>query len=512
MKRSKKNDSNTFILCRKCNSIPLIELVPKENDLKILLSCNCNKQHLIKKQSFYKYYYNDKCMDIEENNNITINKYKEIIEKYKKYKDCFMNKLKELKNKIYNYLEDAIRNIETAIDLNKKYNEDIDKIVEILIKNYQLDPNNNINEKNIINNIQINPFNSFKQFDFGLFTKNIQNLNKMFQSYIKDNYIITYNKYQIIQSIQKSDLIIELNNNIFARFKKNDSIKLFDINDLSKSIIINKNINLSDILTDEKKKYLISVEDDYFINFRKIDEIENKLQNKNKNEDKIVPILVFKHDNPIKNLINLENNLLGLSDDKSIIIYKYNIENKSIELISKLDIRIDKLKLIKSSNKNYISFYNNSSSYLNIYEIPTLMLFKSIHIYKQYNSKIIYEQINENQLIIGQNRCLSIINIKNDNNSNYSIKINFDVMSIKVLKDRTILIGGRSEMKRLFMKTLEELPCFISFDDDVDYDEYDYGFSMPIVRNDSDVLAINELSDGKIMLTLPYDFKIYGIK
>ena len=99
-----------------------------------------------------------------------------------------------------------------------------------------------------------------------------------------------------------------------------------------------------------------------------------------------------------------------------------------------------------------------------------------------------------------------------DSNNYYYIskKLNFDIMSIKVLKDNTILIGGRSEIKRLFMKTLEELPCLISFNDDyLDYDE-DYYYTN-LNRDENDVLYINELSDGKIMLVLNYDIKIYAL-
>ena len=122
---------------------------------------------------------------------------------------------------------------------------------------------------------------------------------------------------------------------------------------------------------------------------------------------------------------------------------------------------------------------------------------------------MIYEQISENELMIGENNYIKIINMDNTQ-CHITKKINFDIMSIKVLKDRTILIGGRGEIKRLFSKTLEELSCLISF---IDYsDDYDDYTELNLNNyNENDVLFIDELSDGKLMINLPYDTKIYGI-
>jgi len=59
-------------------------------------------------------------------------------------------------------------------------------------------------------------------------------------------------------------------------------------------------------------------------------------ENNNENID-TSPIYAIKHFSLIKNLINLENNLLALIDDNNINIYKYNIENKTSEIINKSD-------------------------------------------------------------------------------------------------------------------------------------------------------------------------------
>ena len=105
-----------------------------------------------------------------------------------------------------------------------------------------------------------------------------------------------------------------------------------------------------------------------------------------KNSILFPPLYELKHDNSIISLINLKNNLIGISDKKSFNIYKYDINGKNCQLISKLDIKIDNLKLIKIRNKDFISSFNNRI--LNIYEIPSLILRKEIQIQDRYHSKI----------------------------------------------------------------------------------------------------------------------------
>ena len=510
MKTNKKNEINSLFICNKCNTIPLIELVPKESELKILLKCNCNKQKLIKKEIFYKYYSNNNNIAIEQNKKIKNHFINTLLIKYNEYKNNFMNNYQKIKNQINLLLNDLIKKTEMLIEQNKKDNEEIDKIIQLLIKNYELNPYNEINKLNIIQNISINPYIYFKEFDFRTFENNITNINKAIKSYLKENYLISKYKYEIIQSFQKEDLIIHLNNNIFASLKKNEYIKIFNMDDLSKNIKINKNLRINNILIDELKRYLISVEDDHFIKFRKLNEIVNNLSNENNNKNiDIVPIYNIKHCSLIKNLIKLENNLLVFIDENNINIYKYNIENKTSEIINKSDIKIDNIKLIKRKNKNSICSYINGI--FNIYEIPSLTLENSIQIKKGIGHLIIYEQISYNEIIFALNNYIYILNIENNtNNIFFSKKINFDIMSLKLLKDNTLLIGGRSEIRRLFIKTFEDLPCLISFEDDYDEDEYGYHFNLN--RNENDVSSIIELNDGNLLLVLTYDIKIYGIK
>lgn len=120
--------------------------------------------------------------------------------------------------------------------------------------------------------------------------------------------------------------------------------------------------------------------------------------------------------------------------------------------------------------------------------------------------------MNENEIIFGTSNYLYILNLDEDKNDRFfSKRMTFDIMAIKVLNDNTVLIGGRNEIRRLYMKTLEDLPSLISFIDDEDDDDYEYS-GLNLHLNENDVSSINELSDGKLMLTLTYDIKIYGNK
>ena len=376
---NKKNEINSLFICRKCNSVPLVEIVPKESDLKILITCKCNKQKLIKKEIFYKYYYNDNHMDIDINKKIENEKFKKLLDKYEEFKNHFMNNYQKIKEKINNLLNNILQQTEIVIEKNKKYNEEIDKIIQILIKNYELNPHNEINKENIMKNIHMNPYMNFKEFDFREFDKNITNINKTIQLYFKYNYLISLNKYEIIQSIRKEDLIIHLDKNIFASLKKNEYINIFDIDNLSNNIKIKK---------------------------------ENSF---------ISPIFIIEHSSQIKNLINLENNLLGLFDENNINIYKYNIENNSSEIINKSAIKLNSnnslfnpnvlryTKLLKRKNKNSICSYNNGV--MNIYEIPSLINEKNINIQRNniiIYQNFIYEQISENEIIYSLNKYILI--------------------------------------------------------------------------------------------------------
>ena len=94
-------------LCKKCNSIPIIQIIPKENNTKILSACKCHKQYenietFIKNKSLkneidINAISKDPINKIEDDINVDINSIKLKFDKAKK--DLYENS-DDLKNKI----------------------------------------------------------------------------------------------------------------------------------------------------------------------------------------------------------------------------------------------------------------------------------------------------------------------------------------------------------------------------------------------------------------------------
>ena len=181
-----------------------------------------------------------------------------------------------------------------------------------------------------------------------------------------------------------------------------------------------------------------------------------------------------------------------------------------MQIIGKIEHNLKNLMVIKRKNKKYIIC--KDEKYLDIIGIPELKLINRIQIGKQENELFYYEQISEDEILIGINKCIKILNLKNFKIT-LTKKIYLNIMSLKKLEDNTILIGGRNEVKRFSLKTLEELPKLIDVDESClklfDDDDNELGLNLSI--NENDVRAINQTSEGYIMVFLGYDIKIYGI-
>lgn len=491
--------------CQKCKEIPLIEIHPNINEVKILTSC-CHKQ-FINSDIFLKNYYKqtiniNQIKEKKNTNNFnqsTNEKINQIIKNYNENKEKNEKGLFKVKEQAMNYIKKIIEKIEFIYELNRKINNEIDKIIQILFNNYKLNINNDINKKNILLNTQLNNINN-KLFNF----YNIKDLNgfvKEINKYYESNYIIKPYKLKLIENFHyfNCQLFSEIKNDIFA-FKLSDNLKIFNIKNSKKFLILELKKNIKSLLIDENKKYLFVLCNNC-IKLFEINEIEKYL-----NEGKEIItnncLYEFEEKNELLNLINLENNLLCGYNENNIFIYKYNI-GKSFEIIKKLEIQIKNIIFIKRENKKFIGCIIDN--YLTIFDVPDLIIKNKIEILKKigiYNM----EQISNDEIIIGINNILHIINLKS-NKINVSKKINFYIMSIKQLRDKTILVGGRNELKRFGIKKLEELPDLISFDDD-NYDEDNF-ILRSLHKDDNDINCIKEISNGRIFLILPNYIKIY---
>jgi len=91
--------------CQKCNLIPLIQIIPQKNNIKIFSSCKCNKQYQ-NIESFIKKYYKKDVVDInkisKESNINEYYKYKKNNEENKVDINLIINKLNKAKEKIKN--------------------------------------------------------------------------------------------------------------------------------------------------------------------------------------------------------------------------------------------------------------------------------------------------------------------------------------------------------------------------------------------------------------------------
>ena len=242
-----------LFFCTKCETIPQIEIYPKDNQLNILATCKCHKQ-LLKYDIFYKNYFkqNLKKSSIKNIQNKIYfndelnNKINKQISNYEMSRDNFYEKLLEIKKSLIENLNATIKKIEKIYEDNKDINDKINKIMKILINNYNSNPYIEINIKNIFINTQKNSLHK-KTIDFNS-KKLLTNISQIYN----ENYIIKPYNYHLIKSYifyGKNNKMVEIKKGLFA-LNYNRSIKIGEIN---KEKIDLKTPGTLNLLTDEKK-------------------------------------------------------------------------------------------------------------------------------------------------------------------------------------------------------------------------------------------------------------------
>ena len=206
----------------------------------------------------------------------------------------------------------------------------------------------------------------------------------------------------------------------------------------------------------------------------------------------------------------MENNILCGCGEKNLFTYKYDINQKTHNLMKKINVvnTLQNLTQIKRKEKNYLCC--KDENFFVLLDIPQLTEINRIQIGKWKNELCHYEQIFENEVIIGIDRCLKILNLDTFNIT-LTKKINMEIRCIKKLRDTSILVGGRKIVKRFSIQTMEELPQLIVFDQNNSDSDEDYGIGQGIIDLRKDVQSINELSNGNIILFLKHDINIYGL-
>jgi WD40 repeat protein len=305
--------------------------------------------------------------------------------------------------------------------------------------------------------------------------------------------------------------MLEIKKDLFAIKFQDKYIKIIKNKLNNKWISLKSDLEINKLLIDRNNNLLISLDKQQSIKFWDINEIEKRFKDSNENEFvNIIPLYEFKHSNKILELIVMENNILCGCEDKILFTYKYDINQKTHNLMKKINCEntLQNLVEIKRKEKNFLCCKDDN--YLVFLDIPQLTEINRIKIGKWKNELCYYEQIYENEIIIGIDRCLKILNLDYFKIT-LSKKINIEIRCIKKLKDTSILVGGRKIVKRFSIQTMEELPQLIVFDQNNSDSDEDYGIGQGVIDLTKDVQRIKELSNGNIMLFLKYDINIYGL-
>ena len=490
--------------CKKCQSIPLIQIIPTDNNINIFSSCKCNNKYqnidLFIKNNYYKDIIEinkiPKDEYINENNkkidiNLIINKYN--ITKEKINKEAF-----ELKNKIIDIYQRKIYEINEIYDKYIINNKKIIVILEQMIKSYQLIKDNLANIKNILNNCNFNEQNKSKN----LLNRNyciLETFHNDIKNYFQNEYIIS--KSCIKEGFEISSLFysknsvknfLEMDNNLCAScFNNSPNVILFNLNNLNEEKISFKaHSQKANWIIKSNKNNLITCGDDGLIKIwptinesilsEKVKTKENK-ENPYFRANKIINInlnTIFEYNldnNEISKLIKMihlkENQFIGFSE-KNIFLFKYIINENVMNIESKKDIpckyMID-FYVLQKDKKEIIAM--NSINNLYFFSIPNFECINKFIVKSMNKNSLV--QINETEILIYDENDLKIIDInrfqckliiKGKNNNDFLLNIN----------DGTIIQSSYLGIKRFSIKTMNELPNLVLFNSDEDNDSYNY--------------------------------------
>jgi hypothetical protein len=378
---------------------------------------------------------------------------------------------------------------------------------------------NKSNILNILNNCQIKEntkINYFKKY------KDLESLTKEIENYFKDKYIIsnldTSMSLENIYTYYSSNRIkniIELNNDLCAYCSEmNNKISLIDFNKSEKEIykfkaharnieyIIKSHINnIISFGTDKKIKIWPIIDANYLagmkdknINLDKAKKIRFKEKEIEINLNPIFEYNLEKEENIIKVLNLKENKFLVSFKDNSFLLFIYSINN--IELIQNYEYKNQNLLnlldiyIIQIDNNEILAMHNNSN--IHFIELKDFKFIKSLLM--KYMTKNSLIQINSKEILIADGYTIKLIDL---NNFNIKLTIKNEEKKIFLLNlfDGTFIQSSGFEIKRYFIKTMEELPPLdkIIYEENY-YDELDFNN-----YNDDNICYLYELKNGTII-------------
>ena len=499
--------------CNKCNYIPLIKIIHKNNEIKVFSSCKCNKQYE-NIESFLKNRYRNNVTKIDtiikespnnSHNQIEFDKSKldSIIDKFNKEKLKIIEEGINIKNQLIDIFTKKIKDVN---EMFLKYNERNNKIIiiiEQLIQSYELMKDNKSNILNILNNCQIKEnikVNYFQRY------KDLESLTKEIENYFKDKYIIsnldTSMSLENIHSYYSSNRIkniIELNNDLCAYCSDiNNKISLIDFSKIEKVIYTfkahTKNIeyitksNMNNIISfgnDKKIKIWPIIDENYLARIKEkninLDNCKKITFKEKEMEIYLNPIFEYnleKEENIMKVLNLKENKFLLSFKDNLFLLFNYSINN--IELIQTYEyknpdfLNLLDVYIIKRENNEILAMYNNSK--IHFLKLNDFKFIKSLSL--KYLTKNSLIQINSKEILIADGFTIKLIDL-----INFDIKLTVKNEEKKIyllnLFDGTFIQSTGIEIKRYFIKTMEELPLLDkiifedNYDDELDFNNYD---------------------------------------
>ena len=540
----------TGYFCNKCKCVPLIQIVPKEKDIKFFCCCKCKKQ-LLNYDFFMKQYYKTN-LNYSEISNEPI--YKEYIDPNPIYKDnkndinleninndfnYIVEKINEynleIKTKIIEILNNKIKEIENAYEINRLNNIKLQNIIKRLINNYQSNINNVSNIKNLLYNTSFNKGyknETYSKLNFNDKNMSLDTLIKNVLNYLKTNYILSsYNEqlYQIKKFFNHSKevtCVIEVANEIIASSSKDSYIILYNLekkkciykykaheNGVNWLLNINNNNNILSCGGDNKIKIWPK------INKANLELVNSEFNGTTNTEEIVInPIAQFSFEEPILKTILIDNIHLCACDSENIYLIKYEIVNENTEKDNKIensneiiDIKFDVLESINIDNildifkakdkynDNLIVVYCSSKiCFLSLSKLDLKKEIKNVSIDKQTNC---ITQINKEDILVANNNCLRLINI-----NNYQIKLkrlNFTQTTfISKLKDNTILLGTKEGIKRINNYNLEEISLINKIYSFPNYSLYGNVVNQPPAPEKFNY--VYEFADGRLAICSSY--------
>ena len=196
--------------CKKCNSIPIIQIIPKDTITKILSACKCHKQYE-NIETFIKNKSLKEKIDVNKISNSPLNNFfketnvdiRTIKQKFEKAKNDLYQSSNVLKNKLIKLYEEKIKEVN---DLQNKYiqrNNIIIEVLEKIIKSNELIKDNPSNIQNILNNCIFE--NRFKiNSILETFKTSLDDISKKLENYFKQELIVSHSIIE--KSIKKEKL------------------------------------------------------------------------------------------------------------------------------------------------------------------------------------------------------------------------------------------------------------------------------------------------------------------